>query len=350
MTLVPTGSSTRRDLVDLASSGRPLASPVEAYFEVANRCNSKCVTCPLTFSPQEDARQLTLDDLKSLVAQMPDLRRAVMQGIGEPLLNRELAPMIAHLKERGIYVVFNTNAALLTRRRQVSLIEAGLDELRVSLDGSTPETYLKVRGIPAFDRVAENVAEMVKTKRSLGATTPRVSLWVTGLRENLSELPDVIDIAARIGVDEVYLQRMVFGFGDDALASEEQSIFTGYRDEAEAIVAEAERRATSLGVSFRGADALSPRESIVERPAEPEPWRACSRPLRLAYVTAQGTALPCCIAPFTDAPYASITLGNYLQDGVDAVWNGAAYDQFRAALYSSEPPAACRHCGLAWSL
>ena len=123
----------------------PLPSPVEAYFEVANRCNSLCATCPLTFSPQEQARQLSLDEFKALVAQLPDLRRAVLQGIGEPLLNRDLARMIAHLKERGVYTVFNTNAALLTRRRQVELIDSGLDELRVSLDSSTPDTYLKIR-------------------------------------------------------------------------------------------------------------------------------------------------------------------------------------------------------------
>src|SRR5947209_15977135 len=156
----PTGASSRRELVDLATHGRALDSPVEAYFELANRCNSKCATCPLTFSPQENAKQLSLEEFKILVDQLPDLRRAVMQGIGEPLLNRELAPMIRHLKDRGIHVVFNTNAALLTRRRQVELIESGLDELRVSLDGSTPETYQKVRGIPAFARVVTNVAEM----------------------------------------------------------------------------------------------------------------------------------------------------------------------------------------------
>jgi len=38
-----------------------------------------------------------------------------------------------------------------------------------------------------------------------------------------------------------------------------------------------------------------------------------------ACVTAQGTALPCCIAPFTDAPYDEIMLGNYLEDRVDTV-------------------------------
>lgn len=338
-------------MLDLAASGVPLPLPVEAYFEVANRCNSKCVTCPLTFSPQENAKQLSLDEFKMLVAQLPELRRAVMQGIGEPLLNGQLADMIRHLKEQGVYVVFNTNAALLTRRRQMELIDSGLDELRISLDGSTPETYLKVRGIPAFARVIENVAAMVRLQHEQDVSTPRLSFWVTGMRENLHELPGVIDLAARIGVQEVYLQRMVFGFSQDALAHADESIYDrSYRAEAEAFIDDAERRATALGVRFRGAGALSPRESIVDRRPAEEPWRQCSRPLRLAYVTAQGTALPCCIAPFTDASYASITLGNYLNDGLQAVWTGEAYRVFRERLYSSNPPAACKNCGLAWSL
>src|SRR5215471_9481176 len=123
----PTGASAREDLVRLAASETPLPSPVEAYFEVANRCNSKCATCPLTFSPQEAARQLSLEEFKTLVAQLPDLKRAVLQGIGEPLLNRDLVRMIAHLHARGVYTVFNSNAALLTSRRQRELIDSGLD-------------------------------------------------------------------------------------------------------------------------------------------------------------------------------------------------------------------------------
>jgi MoaA/NifB/PqqE/SkfB family radical SAM enzyme len=282
------------------------------------------------------------------VAQLPDLRRAVLQGIGEPLLNPDLGAMIRHLKDREVYVVFNTNAVLLTRRRQVELIHSGLDELRVSVDGSTPETYLRVRGIPAFERVVTNVGEMVRTRRELSSETPRLSFWVTGLRENLHELPEVVDLAARLGVEEVYLQRMVFW--GEGLAVEEQSVYRGFRAQAEAIVGEAERRAAEHGVALKGADAASPRTSLLERPPSPEPWRACSRPLRLAYITAQGTALPCCIAPFTDAPYDSIVLGNYLRDGVAAVWTGEAYRRFRERLYSSDPPPSCRNCGLAWSL
>jgi MoaA/NifB/PqqE/SkfB family radical SAM enzyme len=343
----PTGSSSREELVQLAASQHPLPSPVEAYFEVANRCNSKCTTCPLTFSPQEDARQLSLAEFKTLVNHMPDLRRAVLQGVGEPLLNRDLAAMITYLKKRDVYTVFNTNAALLTRRRQLELIDSGLDELRVSLDGSTPETYLKIRGIPAFERVTSNVAAMVQARAAAESATPRISIWMTALRENLPELPDLVDLAACMGVDEVYVQRLVYW--GEGLATSDQSVYD-HGSDAEALIEEAERRALLHGLPFRGSDARPPRASLVNRELEREPWRACSRPLRLAYVTAQGSALPCCIAPFTDAPFESIRLGNYLHEGVDAVWQGETYQRFRERLYSSNPPASCRNCGLAWSL
>jgi MoaA/NifB/PqqE/SkfB family radical SAM enzyme len=338
---------TRELRLQLAGSGAPLPSPIEAYFEVTNRCNSRCATCPLTVAPQEDARQLSLDEFRTLVDQLPDLRRAVMQGIGEPLLNRDLAAMIRHLKERDVYVVFNTNATLLIHRRQVELIESGLDELHVSLDGSTAETYRQIRGIAAFERVIANVAGMVRMRHELVATNPQIAFWMTGMRTNLAELPDLVELAARIGVDEVYLQRLTF-WGEN-LAVAEQSIYEGY-PEAMAIIAEAERRAEQLGVRLRGAGAVAPRDDLAGRLSRSEPWRACSRPLRLAYVTAQGNALPCCIAPFTDAPYEAIKLGNYVRDGVQAVWNGERYVRFRQQLASSNPPPSCRNCGVAWSL
>lgn len=334
----------------LGPEGRPAAlpGPVEAYFEVANRCNSKCATCPLTFAPQERAHNLGFEELVGLVEQMPDLRRAVMHGIGEPLLNRDLPRMVRHLKDRGVYVLFNSNAALLTDARARALIDCGLDEFRVSLDGSTPETYLKVRGIAAFDQVIDNLAAMVRLKQELGAVTPRISFWMTGMRENLPELPGVIELAARIGVDEVYLQRLVFA--DIGLATADQSIYRGYREEAERIIGEAEALAEQLGVTFRGSGAVSPRESILDREDGPEPWRGCSRPLRLAYITANGNALPCCVAPFTGVPYGDIVLGNYLRDGVEATWHGERYGRFRERLYSPDPNDACRNCGVGWSL
>ena len=74
---------------------------------------------------------------------MPDLARVVLHGVGEPMLVKDLPRMIRYLKDRGIYVLFNTNGTLLAPKKRRELIDTGLDELRVSLDAAERETFLQ---------------------------------------------------------------------------------------------------------------------------------------------------------------------------------------------------------------
>jgi MoaA/NifB/PqqE/SkfB family radical SAM enzyme len=68
------------------------------------------------------------------------------------------------------------------------------------------------------------------------------------------------------------------------------------------------------------------------------------------YFTANGRALPCCIAPFSQRGYENYTLGDATQQSLREIWNGAAYQDFRAALLSDAPATACANCGQRWSL
>jgi radical SAM protein with 4Fe4S-binding SPASM domain len=68
------------------------------------------------------------------------------------------------------------------------------------------------------------------------------------------------------------------------------------------------------------------------------------------YFTANGRALPCCIAPFAQNGYQNYTLGDARAQSLAEIWNSGAYQAFRAALQSSCPPTACSGCGLRWSL
>ena len=67
-----------------------------------------------------------------------------------------------------------------------------------------------------------------------GIERPLVSLWLTGLKETIRELPAFVRIAADLGVREVYLQRLVF-FDQAAIgiARPDQALFENMtRDEA----------------------------------------------------------------------------------------------------------------------
>jgi MoaA/NifB/PqqE/SkfB family radical SAM enzyme len=329
--------------------------PQQLYIEVTNRCNSLCASCPLTydhFLPFEPKHHLTWPQFQRIVDQLPRIERAVLHGIGEPLLNPQLPRFVRHLKERGAYVLFNTNAVLLDQRRGDELCQAGLDELRVSLDAATPALYHQLRGIDKFDQIIANLHAFVA--RHGANVCPRVSLWFVGMRENLHALPDFMRLAADIGVPEVYLQRLVyFGNGqklaDATTMVPEQSLFATLEQHQAELIDVCEALAKDLGLTFRASGATTPHESIESKGTHP--WQGCYRPWALMYITATGTALPCCIAPFATPDYQQIMLGNIFERPLAEVWNDRPYQELRAAVLSEHPaPWPCQHCGVRWSL
>ena len=132
-------------------------APVCVYFEVTNRCNLLCETCPRTYEELEPPADMSWELFTSIVDQIPDLKRAVMHGVGEPMLVKDLARMVRYLKDRGVYVLFNTNGTVLNDTNGRAMIDAGLDELRVSLDAANARSYKAVRGKNYFDRILRNV-------------------------------------------------------------------------------------------------------------------------------------------------------------------------------------------------
>jgi MoaA/NifB/PqqE/SkfB family radical SAM enzyme len=292
---------------------------------------------------------MSLELFRSIIGQIPGIQRVVLHGVGEPMLVKHLPIMIRELKQRGIYVLFNTNGTLLTPSKRKEIIETGLDELRVSLDAAEAETFLKVRGKDMFDRIVRNISEFTRLQAEMGVTTPVVSLWLTGLKETVGQLPDFVRLAARIGVRQVHLQRLVFDEVGRGMAQEQQSLFEASQEEEARAIDEARAIAAELGVTMDASGATEPGLSL-KRDNEAAPWSVCRRPWSLMYFTAHGRALPCCIAPFSARGYETYTLGDATQQTLREIWNGESYQEFRGALLGTEPPKPCQNCGLRWSL
>jgi MoaA/NifB/PqqE/SkfB family radical SAM enzyme len=337
------------DAVDEARAAEAASPPVCLYLEVTNRCNLLCETCPRTFEDLEPPADMSWELFTSIIGQVPNVARVVMHGVGEPMLVKNLAAMIRYLKARGIYALFNTNGTLLTPRKQRELIETGLDELRVSLDAADAKTFLAVRGKDFFNRIVRNISSFTTLQKELGAAKPLVSMWLTGLKETIGQLPDFVRLAAEIGVREVHLQRLVFDEAGFGLARAESALFEHTRAEEDEAVAAAQGIAASLGVKLNASGATEPGLSLKASEAE-RPWSTCRRPWSLMYFTAHGRALPCCIAPFSARGYENYTLGDATQQSLRDIWNSPAYRDFRTTLLSDAPPKPCQNCGMRWSL
>ena len=323
--------------------------PVCLYLETTNRCNLLCETCPRTFEQLEPPADMSWQLFTQIVDQFPRIARVVLHGVGEPMMVRALPRMVRYLKERGAYVLFNTNGTLLTERKGRDLIAAGLDELRVSLDAAEPRAFLAVRGKDMFDRIVRNVSAFTALQRAERLERPLVSLWLTGLKETVDQLPEFVRLAHRIGVSELHLQRLVFMPEGLGLARPESALFESLEGDEPRRLEEAASLAEELGFRFNASGATEPGTSL-KRGAEEHPWSLCRRPWTLMYFTAHGRAIPWCIAPFSMRGYDGFTLGDATQESLRQIWNGPRYQEFRLALLSETPPPACASCGVRWSL
>jgi len=341
----------RRYFESVADERQPIAEqePVCLYLETTNRCNLLCETCPRTFEDLEPPADMSWALFTHIVDQLPNIARVVLHGVGEPMMVKSLPRMIRYLKERGAYVLFNTNGTLLTERKGRELIAAGLDELRVSLDAAEPRTFRAVRGKDMFARIVRNVRAFTALQRSEGIDRPLVSLWLTGLKETIDQLPAFVQLAHEIGVGEIHLQRLVYMPQGQGLARARSALFEQLEGDEAKQLAEAARLAETLGVFFNASGATEPGTSL-KRAADDQPWSLCRRPWTLMYFTAHGRAIPCCIAPFSMRGYDGFTLGDATQESLRQIWNGQHYREFRRALLSDAPPAACASCGVRWSL
>jgi radical SAM protein with 4Fe4S-binding SPASM domain len=328
-----------------------LRLPRTLYLESTNRCNLRCKGCILYRGSWEPDRDLSLEEVVKITDQLPELEKIFLHGIGEPLLNKELLEIIRHLKGRDGYVLFNSNGILLSGQRQHGLIRAGLDELRISLDAASAQGYQKIRNSDKFEQVIENLRSFIFLQKQQRVTHPKLSLWILGTKDNISELPGFVKLAAEIGIGEVYLQRLVY-FQDDAGYGVAKGSMTLQDSDAgsSALIEQSQDMGAKLGIQFNASGLSRPVESLRGEAGAKLPWSKCYRPSTLIYITANGNVLPCCISPFSTIDYACIILGNVFKDPLAEIWSGSKYNIFRKQHQSEAPPKCCRGCGVQWSL
>ena len=136
--------------------------------ETTNACNARCIICP----HHEMQRPITtMDDglYNRLIDQcaVAGCREVHLHNFGEPLMDKRIEDRIAYAKQKGVRrVKIFCNGSLLTPARAKRLMEAGLDEIKVSLDGASREEFERIRTPLKFDTVVQNVIELVKLRNA----------------------------------------------------------------------------------------------------------------------------------------------------------------------------------------
>jgi radical SAM protein with 4Fe4S-binding SPASM domain len=285
---------------------------------------------------------MSLTRLRALLDELPDLEELTLQGLGEPLLAPDLFEMIAEAKARGLRVGFNTNATLLTNERAERLVDLELDWLHVSVDGATPEMFSSIRVGGRLEVVVQNLRALVRVRRDRHRTAPRIQLNTVLMRRNLTELTALVELAASIGVDRMWVQRLSHDLDDVRDDPAYGAIRAITKDE---LLADDEIAATLEAVASaakrRGLDLRLPSTPPAQAKAVRDGHR-CDWPWTGAYVTHEGRVQPCCMVMGSDR----VTLGQLDHQSFLGIWRGAPYETFRRQLSSSDPPSVCAGCSV----
>jgi MoaA/NifB/PqqE/SkfB family radical SAM enzyme len=170
----------------------PVDAPVtallhpEVRYEVTDNCNASCIMCPR--DKHEHARdhgimdqakyEKSIDEVAALGA-----KKVVLTGFGEPMLDRRLEKKISYARAKGLSTYIISNGSALNSKRARTLLEAGLDEMRISFYGMRTETYNAVMQGLDFDRTMKGLLEFLKLRDEMGAKT-KVQISYLELPEN----------------------------------------------------------------------------------------------------------------------------------------------------------------------
>ena len=179
-----------KPLLNLA--GHRLHSLPLVVLYLTDGCNSRCVTCDIWRSPRRNMRMELVEQVASAFQDL-QVRWVLLSG-GEAMQHPHWPQIARRFRDEGARVMLLTNGLLL--RKQAADVLASVDEVIVSLDGGTAETYAAIRGVDAFDLLLDGI-------RAVRAGGLPVTTRTTVQRANYHEIPRIIEVAKAADVNVI---------------------------------------------------------------------------------------------------------------------------------------------------
>ena len=152
--------------------------PFRVQIENTNVCTGNCVFCPHKTMKRKTGI-MDIDLTRRIIDECKDLgiNYVTTYGFGEPLLDPHFFGRTEYAKSKQISrVTTNTNAMYLNNEKAGRILESGLDEVYVSLDAATEETYKRIRPGLSFEMVEQNVLNLVEKKKKRNSRKPQIIL------------------------------------------------------------------------------------------------------------------------------------------------------------------------------
>ena len=190
--------------------------PRSIFIEVTPLCNLRCVFCPCYIKGEEvtkdrKTKYMSLESFQEIIDHIDGKFnfQICFTYSGEPLINKNIFKMVSYLKDKDIPSVIHSNAMLLTPRKISEMLNSGLDRFIVSFDGATKETYEDIRRGSNFEKVVNNIRELIQERNLSGTPKPFVEMQFVVTSKNKHEIPLFKALCNDLGVDNAYTKTLL---------------------------------------------------------------------------------------------------------------------------------------------
>jgi MoaA/NifB/PqqE/SkfB family radical SAM enzyme len=221
-----------RHLVDLTFlDDRVQAAPTKVQTAVSTTCN---LACPFCMRESMGIRENMFMDFEHFSAHIDELKASTtisLFGLGEPFLHPEFFRFVDLCKEYRIMISTSSHGMSLDHDTRKRILESGLDDLHISMDGATKKTFEWLRKNAVFETVVEQVTALARERDEIGSKTPRMNVNLTVSRHNIREVPLLVSLAHRMGCQSASFSSVVaYKPEDEDLGVLDTPVFEKYMD------------------------------------------------------------------------------------------------------------------------
>jgi radical SAM protein with 4Fe4S-binding SPASM domain len=170
----------------------PMDFPYIINIEPTNNCNLKCVMCARQLSERQ-VGSMDMDLYRQIIDESVDHGRRFRIFLvkdGEPLLHPRLPEMVEYAKVRRAAraVTIISNGISLNQDLAQDLIQAGLDDLTISIDAVSAEQYSNVKGVDGLAKVEDNIQGLMELRKKFKTAKPFLRVRMVQLKQNMAEV------------------------------------------------------------------------------------------------------------------------------------------------------------------
>ena len=300
--------------------------PYILIIDPCNYCNLRCPLCPTGLDDLgRHQTMLSLEHFKRYFDPFaPHLFEAYMHNWGESLLNKEVYSMIEYVQSRNVGTNLSSNLVKLTSEDLDNILDCGLEYLIVSLDGTNQESYVQYRVRGDYDRVIENLSELLRRRNARKLKTPFIEWQYIVMKHNEHEIPEAERLAKKLGVD--LLRFIPVGMPCE---------FTNRKETAE----------KWFPRSFEGRASSEETELQFGQAGKPGP---CFYLYRSFVINPDGGVSPCCVVYRRDRDFANLTQHESID--VLKIYNNEFYQSARGLFNNNKDvphvPSVCDACDI----